>query len=169
MTTTVYNVKIGALNGAVEVDAGQFSPAVSAYIFEYGLKQMLNDCHASVTSAVEPDDEKRAEAKLATVQKKLDSLYAGMVSQPRQGGTADPRAKLIRGFAEAELAEGVRKAGKKLADVKKQVDDKGKSVWLAAVQRLVEKNAERYGKAADAALKARGAAQSEIDLGELGL
>ncbi len=168
-TETIFSISIGALNGNVEVNAAMFSPAVSAYVFEYGLKQMLNDCHASVTASVEPDDAKRAEAKLAMVQKKLDSLYAGHTVQARTGGTSDPRTKLIRQFAEQELQEGIKKAGKKVADVKKQVDAQGNGVYLTAILRLIDKHEDRYIKAADAALKARGAASTELDLGELGL
>ena len=68
--------------GEIVVDVARLceSPAVVNYVFQYGLKQMLNDVHAS---------EKDAAAKKGLSQKKLDSLYRGEVAQSRASG-GDP-------------------------------------------------------------------------------
>lgn len=167
-TMAQFNISLGSA-GSIEVDSDKFSPAVSAYVFEYGLKQMLNDAHASVTAAVEPDATKRAEAKLAMATKKLETLLSGLTASPRTGGTSDPVAKLVKQQAEEELTAAIKAKGKKVADFKKATDEAGNSVWLKMVSSLIDKNADKYKKAAEATLKARRAATSEIDLEEFGL
>ena len=78
--------------GEIEVDIAKLaaSEAVVNYVFNYGLKQMLNDVHAS---------EKDLAAKVGLSQKKLDSLYRGEVAQARIGGVGVPVEKVLRLFA----------------------------------------------------------------------
>ena len=142
--------------GEIEVDVAKIAehPAVVNYIFNYGLKQMLNDVHAS---------EKDANAKLGLSQKKLDSLYKGEVAQARATSSGDKLAREMRLVATEIVRDKLRAIGKpwgKLSkDVQKSVVDKYLATYDADVR-----------KAAQARLDAtKGNASVELDLAELGL
>lgn len=134
----------------VDVEKLEASPAVMEYIFNYGLKQMLNDVHAS---------EKDASAKLGLSQKKLDSLYRGEVAQARAAG-GDPVKKEMRAMAEADVKNMARGAGIKLANIPKEK-------LAAAIDAQMEKNETKYRKAAEAKLAIKVEATPVMDLDEL--
>lgn len=138
------NIGIGEA-GEISVDETRFNETVKAYIFNYGLKQMLNDVHASVTKKVEADDLKRVEQKLALVQKKLASLYAGEVAQARVGTTGSPVEREMRQMADGDLKAKLRSIGKKHSDYDKQV-------WAEIVGKQVKANEAAYRAAAEAKL-----------------
>lgn len=129
--------------GEIEVDPSKFSAEVTAYVFNYGLKQMLNDVHAG---------EKDPEAKVGLSQKKLDSLYRGEVAQARSGG-GDPVEKEARTMAEGDIKTALKAAGKKLADIEK-------GTIRAAVDKLMESKGDKYREKAKAklAIKVEGGA-----------
>ena len=135
----------GGEAGEISVDVSKLNATVQAYVFQYGLKQMLNDVHASVTKKVEPDDAKRVAGKQALVQKKLDSLYAGEVAQARVGQTGNPVERKMRELAEVDLKAKLRTIGKKPADYDKQV-------WAQVVAKQVAVKADAYRTAAEAIL-----------------
>ena len=142
--------------GEIVVDVAKLatSDAVVNYIFNYGLKQMLNDVHAS---------EKDAKAKLGLSQKKLDSLYRGEVAQARATSSGDRLAREMRLVAMEIVKDKLRAIGKswgKLSkDVQKAVVDKYLVTYDADVR-----------KAAQARIDAtKGNASVELDLAELGL
>lgn len=141
--------------GSIVVDLNklQAHPAVVEYVFNYGLKQMLNDVHAS---------EKDPAAKVGLSQKKLDSLYAGQVAQSREAG-GDPVAREMRAMAEADLKAKIKVLGKKVGDIDKKV-------MAELVAKQVAANEEAYRKAAEAklAIKPKGI-ESGISLEDLGL
>lgn len=140
------SVKIGEA-GSIDVDvtALQAMPAVSQYIWNYGLKQMLNDVHASVTKKVEADDAKRAASKRALVEKKLASLMAGEIAQERVGTSGSPVEREMYKMAEADLKAKLPAIGKKVGDFTKEV-------WASVVTKQMEKGADSYRKAAEAKL-----------------
>lgn len=142
--------------GEIVVDVAKLatSDAVVNYIFNYGLKQMLNDVHAS---------EKDANAKLGLSQKKLDSLYRGEVAQAWATSSGDKLAREMRLVATEIVKDKLRAIGKswgKLSkDVQKAVVDKYLATYDADVR-----------KAAQARIDAtKGNASVELDLAELGL
>jgi hypothetical protein len=141
MTKTI--IAIGEA-GSIEVDTGKFNKAVNDYIFNYGLKQMLNDVHAGMTKKVEADDAKRKAGKLALVEKKLASLYDGHVAQARVGG-GDPVAKEMRNMAETFLKGQLRKLGKKPGDYTKET-------WHAVIAKELAANETEYREKAEAKL-----------------
>lgn len=148
--------------GSVEVDASRFTPEVRDYVFQYGLKQMLNDAHASVTALTNPDETERAAAKVAMAEKKLTSLYAGNVAQAREGGKAlDPMAKAMNEIAETHLRKAVKAQGMKLSD------DRVKSQWKALVAKLIEKNKAEWTGQAQAMVEAAQVPEEIIDLADL--
>lgn len=79
--------------GSIDVDTSRFTDQVRDYIFNYGLKQMLNDVHAG---------EKDVALKPALSAKKLQSLYAGNVAQTRVS-SGDAVAKEMRQMAENDV------------------------------------------------------------------
>ena len=123
--------------GEITVDVAKLakSDAVVNYIFTYGLKQMLNDVHAS---------EKDAAAKLGLSQKKLDSLYRGEVAQAR-ASSADPVKREMRALAEADVKDAMRKGG-----IKASALAKGKLAEIIDAQ--LAKNEAKYRKTAEAKL-----------------
>lgn len=131
--------------GEIEVKANNFNTAVTQYIFQYGLKQMLNDVHAGETKAKTADDATRKANKLALVEKKLASLYAGEVAQARVGSTGSPVEREMRAMAEADLKAKIKSIGKKVSDYEKDV-------WTKVVGKQVEANEAAYRKAAEAKL-----------------
>lgn len=84
------DISIGKTGATVAVDYDAFTDAVKNYVVVYGLTQILNDAHSSVTAASEPDATKRAEAVMALVEKKLAAMVAGDVRM-RQGGSRKDR------------------------------------------------------------------------------
>lgn len=124
--------------GEIKVDVAKLaeSAAVVNYVFNYGLKQMLNDVHAS---------EKDPAAKLGLSQKKLDSLYRGEVAQARVSSGGDPVKKEMRAMAEDDVKAAMRAAG-----IKPSALAKGKLAEIIDAQ--MAKNEARYRKAAEAKL-----------------
>lgn len=150
MTKTI-EISLGKA-GSITVDVAKLeaSPAVMEYIFNYGLKQMLNDVHAS---------EKDPAAKLGLSQKKLDSLYRGEVAQAR-ASSGDPVKKEMRAMAEADVKNMARAAGIKLANIPKEK-------LAAAIDAQLAKNEAKYRKAAEAKLAIKVEAAPVMDLDEL--
>lgn len=73
----------------VAVDWNALPDHVKVFVQDYGLRQILNDCHSS---------EKEPELAMSLVEKKLDALMAGTIKQGRTA--SDPfsawlKAKLI--------------------------------------------------------------------------
>lgn len=147
---------------AIDLDKIAEHENVMGYIFMYGLKQMLNDCHASVTAKVEPDPYKRKDAKQGLAFKKLDSLYKGEVAQARATSAGDKLQREMRLVATEIVKDKLRAIGRawgKLSkDVQKSVVDKYIATYEADVR-----------KAAQARLDAVKGGESELSLEELGL
>lgn len=144
--TKIIEISLGKA-GSIKVDVEKLekSEAVIQYIFNYGLKQMLNDVHAS---------EKDAAAKMGLVEKKLNSLYAGQVAQQRVGG-GDPVAREMAAMAQADVKAALAKLGKKLKDFDKESLAKAYAAQMA-------KNEAKYRKAAEAKLAIK-ADTGEVD------
>ena len=137
--------------GEISVDVAKLceSAAVVNYIFTYGLKQMLNDVHAS---------EKDAEAKKGLSQKKLDSLYRGEVAQSR-ASSGDPVAREMKAMAEADVKAKLKTLGRKVSEIKKDV-------LTSVIEKQLEANKDAYRKAAEAklAIKPKGVEVGEEDV-----
>lgn len=89
----------------IVVNTERFSDHVRQYIFDYGLKQVLNDAGSTG---------KNADEKLAMANKKLDALYAGEVRQARE---SDPVRAEARNMAKAAVMRDLKKVGKKVEDL----------------------------------------------------
>jgi hypothetical protein len=73
--------------GALDVEAASFNPTVQQHIYEYGLRQILNDAMADKTdddgNPLPPDQ------IVAKAEKRLAALYAGEL-RVRNGSAAEP-------------------------------------------------------------------------------
>ncbi len=152
MTTTIRIAKTHDL----AIDTSKFTDEVNAFVFAYGLKQLLNDAGSSG---------KDADEKLAMAQKKLDALYAGTLRTAR-GGSAkaaiDPVQAEAERLARADIAKMLKAGGRKLGDV-----DADK--LATAIEAHLRRNPEIL-KTAKARVDALGKAKTvAVDLGDLGL
>jgi hypothetical protein len=76
-----YDVLIKKCGRSLEVDAGRFSATVQSHIFEYGLRQKLNDSIASFKA-----DEADMDEAFEHVQSVVNRLYDGDIRAHRAGG-----------------------------------------------------------------------------------
>jgi hypothetical protein len=86
--------------GYADVDVTRFVSNVHQHIYDYGLRQLVNDAMADKT-----DDDGNAlptDQIVAKAQKRLDSLYAGDL-RVRRAGDAEPADPV-----EAEIARSVK-------------------------------------------------------------
>lgn len=154
--------------GDISVDVAKLldHEAVVNYVFQYGLRQIIGDCHAGLTKKVESDDQKRIDGKRALIEKKLASLYAGETAQARVGQSGDPVKREALAMAEAALKQAVRAIGKKPSDFTKEV-------WKALIEKQFAKGESEYMEAAakKLAIKAKPieAVDSDDILAALGL
>ncbi len=101
----------------IEVDFGKLPQTAIDHLQYIGARNVLMDCHASVTANEYPDATERATVAKAMVEKKLAALMSGevRVQSTREG---DPvRAEALR-MATAAVHAKIKKAGKKPADYK---------------------------------------------------
>jgi hypothetical protein len=132
------DINIGKLNETVDVDVDRLSAEVMTYVVRYGLTQILNDAHSSVTEKAYPDADEREEAVHGLVHKKLDALYSGEIRVNAVRGDAVQRMALD--MAEKIAKDIWRKSGKKVTDV----DAKG---WRAKAEIVLEKKPELLDRA----------------------
>lgn len=85
----------GGKYGRIEVDESRLNDEVKAYVWDYGLRQVLNDAMATKTIIVK-DDGGTVERNLtdeeivAKATKRLENLYAGVLRSRSEGEPADP-------------------------------------------------------------------------------
>lgn len=134
----------------LNVDDGAMAPHVRDFVFEYGMRQLLNDAGSAA---------KGADDKLAFAQKKLDALMRGEVRTARTA--VDEVTAEARRIAERKIKDALRAQGRKIGDVDKEK-------MRDAVDRLAATDEVR--EAAEEAVAAKGAVTSDgVDLGGLGL
>lgn len=129
----------------LDVRDEDFSPEVRAYVFAYGLKQVLNDAGSAGKN---PDE------KLGMAQKKLDAMLRGEIRAMRE--SVDEVTSEARKIAEGLIKNALRAQGRKIADVDKEV-------FRAKVAELAERPDIR-AKAEEAVASRKGL---EADLGGL--
>lgn len=142
----------------IEIDVAfeQLPATALAHIQYIGARNVLMDCHASVTADEYPDAAKRESVARAMVEKKLAALMAGevRVQSTREG---DPVRAEAKRMATAIISAKLKAAGRKIADVEKDA-------LKAAIDKLLTPELLAQAKARVDAAKA-----VETDLGDLGL
>ena len=153
-TTDELSIGLGKA-GEIVVDMDKLAkhPAVLNYIFNYGLKQMLNDVHAS---------EKDVTAKLGLSQKKLDSLYRGEVAQARATTSGDRIEREMQRVAVEVLKSKLPATGTSWGKLSKEKQTK-------LVARYLEVHGDATRKIAETRLAAANSAKDELSLEDLGL
>ena len=131
-----------AIGKGIELDADvtRFNSEVHDYILRTGLRNLLMDAHASATAKADPDNYIQRSRELA--DKKLASLYAGVVRVQTIGGpktASDPTSQVIMRLARKAIVSRPEIAASSKAD------------RLATINRL----AAEYAKEHDAQLRPR--------------
>ena len=112
-----YNIPIGAVSrnthvGNIAVDTNVLSESVTAFVFEYGLRQVLNDAVSDKTDG--KGNKLTPKEILAKAQAKYDQLVAGELRKRREVGESD---------------DPVENEAFKLAKARLTVAFKDKKVW----------------------------------------
>ena len=134
----------------LDVDVTRLNSEVHDHIMRTGLRNLLMDAHASATAKADPDNYIQRSRELA--EKKLASMYAGVVRVANVGGPkapTDPVSQVI-----------VRLARKAV--------QKDRAAELAAAPKdqrlaLLNKLANEYAVAHDAALRSRATKIVELE------
>lgn len=124
---SVATVALGRIGHSVDVKTERFSDDVITHVFNYGLKQMLNDAAASGKT----DDE-----KVGLFTKKLEAMYEGTLRAARE---SDPIAAEARRIATDFVKRKTdHKAGSdafKAAVAKAMADEKVRALAAQNVER----------------------------------
>ena len=134
----------------LDVDPSRFNRDINDHILRTGLRNLLMDAHASATAKSDPDNYIKRSRELA--EKKLASMYAGVVRLANVGGPkapTDPISQVILRLA--------RKAVQK--DHLTELAAAPKDQRLA----LLNKLANEYAVAHDAALRPRATKIVELE------
>lgn len=142
------------------LEVGELPQSAQDFVFNYGIRQILNDCHSSIKqSDFKSVDEFRAAVDNA-VSKKLAALQAGEFTVRRSSAEPiDPVERMVAKVAKEELEAAIRAKGLKLRDVSAE----RKEALLAS---HIEKNNERLTREAKTRLKK--SETVEINLDDLG-
>jgi hypothetical protein len=99
----------GSKYGTMEVDCSRFNDEVNAFIYVYGLRQIINDAMATKTDS-EGNELSDAEI-VAKAQKRLDNLYEGVIrTRGESSEPTDPVEALAWGEAKKTMEALLRKA-----------------------------------------------------------
>mgnify|MGYP000860095291 CR=1 FL=1 len=96
-----YSIEIGKIKQSVDVNFDGFTETVRNYVIDYGLTQILNDCHSQETKTIKdptdptgkrklPNPDYKDENVLALVMKRLDALNNGDLRAARAEREAKP-------------------------------------------------------------------------------
>src|SRR5215510_4774786 len=124
----------------LEVDVTRFNSEVHDHIVRTGVRNLLMDAHASATAKADPDNYIKRSREMA--EKKLASLYAGVVRAQTIGGpktVSDPISQVIMRLARKAVISRPEVAAASNAD------------RLATINRL----AAEYAKEHDVQLRPR--------------
>jgi hypothetical protein len=124
----------------LNVDVTRFNGEVHEHIVRTGLRNLLMDAHASATAKTDPDNYITRSREMA--EKKLASLYAGVIRAQTIGGpktASDPISQVIMRLARKAIVS------------RPEIVVASKADRLATINRL----AAEYAKEHDAQLRSR--------------
>jgi hypothetical protein len=160
----VITLAIGKIGATKEIDLKAFPQESNEFIFQYGLRQLVNDCHASIKRADFESDEAFINAVNERVNAKILQIMEGKLSM-RSGKRAepvDPVQKIIHRIAKEAVKQALGKKGVKLKDLPEGKFDELVDSYIASRE-------EELTTTAKAELKRQEKFQADIDLGDLGL
>lgn len=162
------NIKIGKIGESVTVDTAKLPQASIDYLIEYGLKQSLNDVHASLKiGEVDKDQTVIDEAHiLGVVQDRLDKILAGT---PPSAGMGGGRLTELEKELRTLVVDLLVKAGNKKAEAVKIVGANPKAAFIDLVTTIDPKaeTAVLWEKMIDRAQAVVDARNKPLDLGAL--
>jgi hypothetical protein len=95
--------------GTIEVDVTKFHDHVQAFIFEYGIRQLLNDAMATKVAA---DGSDLSDDEIVTkAYNRRDHLYSGELRRAGNGTVADPFLAECYAEAKAQTIATLKKKG----------------------------------------------------------
>jgi hypothetical protein len=124
----------------LDVDVTRFNREVHNHIVRTGLRNLLMDAHASVTAKADPENYVKRSREMA--EKKLASLYEGVVRAQSIGGPKAPTDP---------ISQVVMRLARKAIMSRPEIAAASKADRLATINRL----AAEYAKEHDALLRPR--------------
>lgn len=141
-------ITINKTASIVEVDYDNLPDNSKAFILNYGIRQILNDCHSSIIRKDFETNEAFAKAVSDAVSAKITALAAGDLTIRRGGSSqpADPVEREALAIARAEIKSAAKAKGLSLKVL-------GEEKFAELVKANLAKNGERITKQAKANLK----------------
>lgn len=140
------------------IETGDFPQNSRDFIFNYGIRQILNDCHSSIKRVDFNTQEEFAEAVNAAVTAKLKALESGDLTIRRASAEpVDPVERVALRMARDAVKSALKAKG---LTVKKIGEEKFQE--LAAAH--LDKNGEAIRKLAKAEVKRQSDAAAAVDI-----
>lgn len=165
------DILIGKTGATVALDESRLSDETKAFLFAYGVKQWLNDKHASVQIGKEGAT---GETVMGVVADAIEKLYTGDLRMSA-GRTNDPVAREAKAISMNEIKASVSKLSREtlVAAFAKRGWASGKDEFGASKMRLIKelaeahlaKNNERIIRAARDRVAENAANVADVDLG----
>lgn len=130
-------ISIGKANTQLAVDFDSLKDHVKDYVIRYGLTQILNDAHSSVTATEEPDATKRGEQALTLAEKKLQAMVNGEV-RAFGGRTGDPVQAEANKLARNAILKALKAQGRKAKEVEPEAMRTAIAKYLAGNPKVLE-------------------------------
>ena len=135
-------ILIKKLGTKIDVFTEDFPEVSQKHIYEYGLRQLLNDCHSDIVKKTWIGTaEAFSIAVMAEVEKKIEALRSGEIKTRREGQSE--RDKLILSYAKTAIEKKLAESGKSLAAIGK---DKAKEIiegYIALAHAKLAKMADK--------------------------
>src|SRR5262249_51140644 len=119
----------------LDIDPARFNDEVRNHVMKIGLRNLLGDAHANATAKTDPEGYIQKSRELA--ERKLQSLYNGVVRTQSTGGIAkptDPLAQVILRLARKQVQK----------DKAKDLAAAPKDQRLALLNKILTENALTY-------------------------
>lgn len=153
--TVATNVSLMKIGKALDVDIAKLPQVSLSHIFDYGLRQILNDAMASAKTESEA---------LASANKRLDNLLAGTLraSAIRQG---DPIKRRAAELAEASVRKNQKFQAWLAANKLKSADKDAKAMIASQVAKAIAPEGNAFVKQATLDVEAaKGIGEIELEL-----
>lgn len=159
-------ITINKIGTVVDVDFDKLPANSQEFIKNYGIRQILNDCHSS-TIRKDFDTQEAFVAEVSeSVNVKIAALVAGDLAIRRGGASlpSDPVEREVLSIAREEIKNALR--SKKNLSIKAFENANGEGSFDKLVQANITKNADRLTKSAKANI-AKAAQAPAVDLDDL--
>lgn len=143
------------------VETGDLPQNAKDFVFEYGLKQILNDCHSAIKRADFKTEEEFVSAVNSAVDKKLAAIESGQLTIRKAAEPLNPLEKIINRLGVEAIAGALKRKG-----IARKTLEEGKFETL--VTGYIAKNRAELEETAKAELARLSAMpQVDIDLADL--